>query len=255
MATTIGRVTLTTPMGVPFNVADPDSPSIGGPSYVDAYGLHGRETGSGAQATMDLLLRELKRMGALYCTDADTLFPAGYYRLKGNGSGEKPSGSPRTRPWDVQLLSTPRPRLVTRQAEDDNVAGVDTADTSGDADEDSKVDYTTTNAYAAVLQPRTAAGAEAVNLPQGTWRVVLRAYALTTATAQARWILESSGGSVLATGADITLGTAGGWKDYDLGTLAVPAANHKANWYRVEVKDVTNPASHVYLDRIRLGIV
>lgn len=257
MSTKIGRVTLTTPLDIsvtarrnnetvaaPTGKMTPGFVSAGGPMYR----LEGRQIGSTAQAELDALMVEARRLGSVYVSDTDSLIPSGWYEL-GPPEYQKPGGAPRKRPWTLEVEGTDAPWIV-RQAEDDLVAGVDTADTSGDVEEDAYVDYTTTGSYADVLRPFSVAGAEAINLPQGTWRMLARMYAVTTATAQARWKTEDDAGATLATGSDITVTPAGAWTDFDMGTLTVAAADHKDNWYSVQVKDVTNPGSHVRIDRV-----
>lgn len=259
MTLKLGRLTLSTPMDVQpvgRNTVDAGHAATGqgNPCVVawdaDAYMLTGRETGATAQATLLAALLERRRFGSVYVLEdsVNPVIPEGYYSIE-SLEATRPRGAPSRIPWNLSLASTPLPQ-VCRQAHSDNVAGADTLDVT--ADEGTRVDYVTTGAYAAVLHPYGVAGAEAVNLPAGSWKIMLRAYGVTTATAQVRGKLLSAAAAVLATGSDITITPAGAWTDFDLGTLVVPQANDRANWYSVEVRDVTNPGSTVRLDRLYL---
>lgn len=254
MGMRIGRGTYSVANEIPFDVRDGDRPSVGGRPMERGFTVVGRETGTLSQTKMAALEKDLVRVGDLYVEDDDALVPSGYYRVR--GGYVKPQGSPYRRPWNLDLLDANRAPFVTRQAEDDRdaAAGSVTTDNSGDVDEDAYVSYTTTGSYADVLDPRTVSGAEKVNLPAGAWRLTLRAYPVTTATAQARWLLTDATGGALATGSDVTLAPAGAWREFDLGALTLPSANHRACWYEVEVQDTVNPGSTVRLDRVRITV-
>jgi hypothetical protein len=245
MATRIGRVSLRTPNRIGYRRLPAESPSVNGPWWEHGYALDGRSLGATAQTVMDALEQEGRRYGAVYVEDDDSLIPAGYYRLE-TDDYEKPPGAPNKRPWTVLLRRKTR-HPVTRQAEDDNVAGADAADL--DADEGKRVDYPPGAAFVAVLDPRNVVGAEKVNLPTGKWGAILRCYAVSTVTVEVRWKLHASDGALLATGSTKTLGAADTWTELDLGDLTIPSANDGANWYSVEVRDPTN-ANDLRLDRL-----
>lgn len=253
----IGRVSLRTPRDVEVvrrNTLDsgrlvtgyenPLNNAIGSRGYM----LNGLQIGAAADSDMEALDLEAARLGAVYCSD-DSAAPAvsaGYYALN-DLSAKKPRGAPGARPWSATLWQVPMPFMV-RQAEADNVAGADAADVT--ADEGNRVDYVTTGAYAGVLRPRGIAAAEPLNMPAGNYRATLRAWAVATGTAQARWLLTDLAGATLATGAAVTVATIGGWAYYDLGILALPQANTAANWYDLEVRDTVNAGSTVRLDAL-----
>lgn len=254
MSLKVGRVTLRTPdsvdPSVPRSIATESTPTgtIRG-SFVaaglDEYRITGKNQGTGAQAIMDALVKEGKRRGSMYCEDSDTLIPAGYYELRAP-EYRKPPGRPKVRPWSLELEATDEP-WITRQAEDDNVAGADTADP--DADEGSKVVYTATAVETAVLQARTAANAEKVNLPAGSWRFIARVQARTTTTQRFRARTTDLAGATLVSGAQVTVTAADTWTDLDLGTITVAAANDKANWVELLIQANVD-LNDVWIDRL-----
>lgn len=213
--------------------------------------LRGREQGTSAQTTMDSYIRECKRRGAVYCSESSStpLLTEGYYQLE-PGPYEQPGGRPKGRPWEFVLVKDDQP-LVARQAEDDEVAGTATADVT--AEEGSKVVYTPTTSEVLVLDPRNVSGAEKVNLPAGDYRVVARVQAKTTVTVKLRAKFTNTSGTAIATGSQVTVGSGNNdiWYELDLGTLTIPAANDKANWYEVHVQDPTN-VNDVWIDRVYL---
>lgn len=250
MTLTLGRVTLSAPLGVPFKAAGAEVGSVGGTTSVRGFSVEGREVGTTAQTTMAAYEKETKRIGHLYASDTGAAVPSGYYRLVAGASYEKPGGRPNVRPWSFDLVETDAP-TITRQAEDDDVAGTVTADVSGDVDEDAYVAYTPTTSFVSVLDPDTVAGAEPVNLPTGDWKIVARVYCASTITAVVRARTKDLASAVLVTGADKSVATANQWTELVLGTFTVATANDKANWYEIQVKDPTNTNS-VRLDRVRI---
>lgn len=214
------------------------------------YSLRGRDQGTSVDANQgidraDKLEREGGRWGSVYVTDTFTQVPEGYYEL-GDVEVENPSGRPKGRRWTFTLSQQPIPNIA-RQAEDDNIAGADTADV--DAEEESKVAYTPTVSEVVVLQPRIVAGAEKLNLPKGSWRLVARVYANTTTTVKFRGRLTNIAGATIDDGAQLGPTIVNGWQEVDLGVFTVVSADHKANWYEVLVQDPTN-TNPVWIDRI-----
>lgn len=250
MSLRVGRVTLSDPLNVPYRRSDADDESIAGPYREKMFVLDGRNQGSTAQATMDLLERESLRVGAMWCESDNADFPSGQYLLE-DADYEKPSGRPEGRPWNVTIRKKDR-FYVTRQAEDDNVAGLDTADL--DADEASKIVYTPTTSEVLILDPRNVAGAEKLNLPAGSWKLIARVYAVTNVSQKFRWKVTATDGTVLATGAQVAVGVGNNdaWMELDLGNLTVPNANDKANWFELHVQGVAAELGNVWLDYVRL---
>lgn len=259
MTLKVGRVSLTTPTSVPYTkrntVDDGRSPS-GMPSParvgsgVHAYRLDGRETGSSGQTTMDSLVTEGDRFGSVYVTEdsSPAVIAAGYYAIEGVSYSKDP-GAPKRRKWSLNLTQTPMP-LVCRQAENDNVTGADTADST--ADEALKTVYTPTTSEVLVLDPRNVAGAEALNLPAGSWRIIARVYQVTNNDAKFRFKTTKLDGTVLVTGSQVAIGAAGAWTDLDLGTFAVAQADDKANWYTLGVQGVAAHLGDTWIDRLYL---
>jgi len=211
------------------------------------FDVQGLESGAPAtiDATMDALVKEGQRYGAVYVVDDYAKIPEGWYELEDVDVGDVRSGS--YREWQFGLVPA-APPFVVRQAEDDNVAGSDTAEL--DADEAKKVAYTCTASNVLVLDPRNVAGAEKFNLPYGDWRVKARAYPVSTATVKLQAKLTDLTGAAIATGSQVVVTPADAWKEVDLGKLTVPKANDKANWYEVYVQDPTN-VNAVWIDRVR----
>jgi hypothetical protein len=249
MALKVGRVTLSDPLGITFKRRTAERPGVGGPFYEKGFVVRGREASATAQTTMDSLELESFRYGHVYVADDNSNIPTGWYRLE-DVDYEKPSGKPKLRPWALSIIKKELP-IVQRQAQNDNVAGADTADV--DADEDLKVVYTPTTSDVVVLRPRTVSGAEAVNLPSETYKAVMRVRSTGGFTSQKyRWRLTNTGGTVLATGSQRTASVSDAWTEVDLGALTVPSANDKANWYEVLVQGVTGELGAVWLDRLRI---
>jgi len=250
MTTRLGRVLLTTPLSVEYQAGPAAQGGIGSNPYAKGYLLRGRENGSTAAAAMDALAKEGLRFGDVYCSSDDALFAAGYYRFQSPPRFEMPGGAPKRRPWaaDIQAISAP---VVTRQAEDDAVAG--TIGDDVEADEERRVSYVPTTDLTDVLRPRSVVDAEPLDLPHGTYRFVARVKATVTATAAFVGILDDADGDALVTGSEVEVGAGNEdqWVEVDLGAFTVPAAHHGANWYRVQIRDPTN-TNPVLVDRIRL---
>lgn len=101
--------------------------------------------------------------------------------------------------------------------------------------------------YRAPLDP-------ALDMPEGTYRVRLRAKPSTTATARARarWIDKDGAQIAGAQGSQVTLTPADAWKVFDLGgSFVLPNANDKANVLHILIDDPTNVNS-VGLDYVEV---
>lgn len=214
------------------------------------YAIRGSEQGTTSQSLVDALDKEAARPGSVYVTDDNTVtpIPAGYY-VMADFNPEYPGGAPRVRPYDFTLWESPMP-FVCRQAESDNVAGADVADYT--ADEGYHVAYTPTTAEVVVLQPGQVAGAEALNLPAGSYKVIARVYQVTNSSAKLRWGLRDGADVQIIEGAQVAVGAADQWVDVDLGTLTVTQTYDRSNWYHVKVQGVAGELGDVRIDRLLL---
>lgn len=247
----VGRMTLSTPQDVPFDSHEEDEAGVAGPFRARGYVLRGLEDGASAQATMLVLEKESLRWGDVWVEESNSLIPSGHYRILPGGAGyEKPRGAPRRRPWTLTLKHRPQP-VICRQAEDDNVTGADTDDVT--AEEASKVIYTASAGETDVLKPKDVAGAEAFNLPAGTWKILARVQSRTTVTQKFRLKTTKLDGTSIADGAQVTVGAgnADAWVDIDLGSFTIAAADHLANWFKLTVQ-ANGDLNDVWIDRIKV---
>lgn len=253
MTITIGRGTLNTPTGEALG---------SGPAVVrqtltsgldSQYALQGNERGTSgtptlAQDRMNVLEKDLLRAGALYCTSSDSLFPSGYYVVTGGYSKDR--GRPRVRKWRLRLRKALLP-IVARQAEDDNISGVDTDESLlRAAEEGFSVVYTATTTETAVLRPRSVGGAEALNLPAGTYRMSVRFTTAPSVSILVRGRLTDLAGTTISPdGAQVA--PDGTQLVVDLGLFTVPQANTAANWYEL-LLDRTSSTESVRIDSVQL---
>lgn len=227
-----------------IGIANPALISTGSRGYL----LDGLNDATTSQTTMDAVDLEAQRQGAVYCTDDSAVpaIPAGYYAVEAF-TYERPRGAPRRRTWHLQLTVVTSP-LIVRQAESENVTGADTADAT--ADEASKTVYTPTTGEVLVVDPRNVAGAEALNLPLGTYRVIARVYQVTNSSAKWRLKTTKLNGTVITSGAQVAIGVAGAWTDLDLGTFTITATDAGANWYEIHIQGTAAQLGDTWTDRI-----
>lgn len=189
------------------------------------------------------------RVGSVYVSESAALIPSGWYEIMEPVGVESPGGSVTRRPWTLLLQTQPAP-FVTRQAENENVAGTDTPDSG--ADGGTKVVYTPTTSDVLVLDPRNVAGAEPVNLPAGTYRVVARVQSRTTSTQKYRFKTTKTDGTVITTGSQVTASAPDAWQTLDLGLFTIADADAGANWFTLWVQGVAAQLNDVWIDRIRI---
>lgn len=208
--------------------------------------LTGSESGSTAAALADAADQENNRFGAMFVQDTGSAVPTGYYYI--DFKHRKPRGAPTLRRWDLLLVSAPAP-LVYRKAYSDNVAGADTADSS--IKEGYKVVYTPTTSEVLVLDPRNVAGAEPLNLPAGSYKVIARAYQATNSSAKLRLTTTKLDGTTITAGSQVAVGAAGAWKLLNLGTFTITATDAGANWFTLKVQGVASELGDVWIDRVQ----
>jgi len=250
----IGRATLNTPLEV-----RPTIPRRA-QSYVDAMGrgipfvdeIHQelyRTRGRDTPANLTTLEVEGGRVGSVYVYDDATTIPSGWYEVMEALDYTEPGGAPQLRKWSMGLQAQTYP-FVTRQAENENVAGSVVADNTADGGQ--KVVYTPTTSDVKVLDPRNKAGAERVNLPAGTYSITARVQSTTTFDQLYRCKVTDGTGAVLTTGAQVAATAAGAWQIVNLGTFTIADANAGANWFEIWVQGIAGHLNDVWLDRIRL---
>lgn len=257
MTLKVGRASLTTPRDINTvrrNTIDEGALAHGlsNPALVAngsrGFIMNGLADGTDSQANMDAADLEAARLGAVYLVDDSAVpaLPAGYYAIE-DFNYDRPRGAPRRRVWRLQVTTVQLP-LVVRQGESDNVAGADTADST--ADEALKVVYTPTTSEVLVLDPRNVAGAEALNLPAGTYKVIARVYQVTNTSAKFRFTTTQTDGTTITAGAQVAIGAAGAWTDLDLGSFTISSTYAGANWYKLEVQGVAAELGDTWIDRL-----
>lgn len=247
MTLRIGRATLSAPQAVPYDRRGAAGAGVAGPLHEKGFRVAGLERGSASQTSMDSLEKEALRLGDVWCQDSDAAIPSGHYRIE-DAAYVKPSGSPKARTWDFTLVKKDRP-VIHRQAEDDNVAGADTADAT--CEEATKVVYTATAGEVDVLKPLDVAGYESLNLPAGEWKFIARVQSRTTATQKFRVKVVAIDGTVLSTGSQATAGVADAWVEVDLGSFTVADADSGANAYKLTVQ-ANGDLNDVWIDRVKV---
>lgn len=199
-----------------------------------AWSLRGLESGASAAQKMLDLARELQRPDSVYVKDDNSDLAEGYYELlRGQPGRVVPLGdATKGYDWRLELQEQPDP-VIWRQGEADLNAASGTGSTL--------TDRTAMEALVAkwvspgtsevvVLNPRTLSSPEPFNLPEGTWKCVARVMSVTVFTQLYRWRLVDLTGATIASGLQVSVSEAGKFLDLDLGNIAVPAANHAANW-------------------------
>lgn len=251
----VGRATLRTPMDAPYrprqnSVVDgtnalgrPNPARIG--TGVEAWHLVGRQTGAAAHAEVEVMRVERGRDGSVYVVDdsPNPVLLEGYYAVE-HYHYDVPRGSPGVRPWNLELVSTPHPRVL-RQAEDDADAG--TVESDATAEEGERVTYTPTTSEVIVLSPRLVVDTEAFNLPAGTYRALLRVRQAGFDSALLRVRLVEDDGTVIDAGAQVAVDAADEWVELDMGVLESVGGE---SWYDVSVEGVTAELGDVWLDCI-----
>lgn len=255
----VGRVTLRTPNDVESMDSVPmedERNALGESHPVDtgrdaqAWRVTCTESDASANATVESLLKEKGR--DLYVDDStDALLASGYYKFKPGASlVRKMRGAPTRREFDFVLTEQDWPEIV-REAEDDNVAGTDTTDK--DRSNKKVVRYTPTAVEVLVLDPRNVAGAEKVNLPQGTHRI--QALVKGKTTTRLRVKTTKTDGTQITNGSQVSPAANDAWGVVTLGDFTIAAADAGANWYELRVDDptATDPIDIDYVIIARLS--
>ena len=251
MATRIGRVTLTTPLAVPFDRKNAEAPGVAGPFYEKGFAISGRETGASAQTTATALEKESQRFHSMWCESDEAAFPSGHYRIEKDGY-EKPGGAPGRRPWQLAIVKKLKP-VIVRQGEDDIVAASGVTSVADPTADEAAYALVPTSASGLDALKSQTSGAEKLNLPAGQWKTIARVQSKTTVGQQYAWKLFTPADVLIQAGSNVTVGAGNNdvWLEIDLGILTIPNANDQSNYYVVVATMPGGSVNPVWIDRIR----